>query len=152
MTRVLVYSPDGWLIQGTAEELPAIGEVHFQLNDDELEWDFTGSTDVRWDGQQTLKQNGDPLFVDMAGNKYPEHELVVNPTKVGVRVVDQNDEIHFREYDFSDIAGNVKNANRRDIQEHAREDLGLEQPDNPFNDPQDGRWHIVLVSQNDESE
>jgi hypothetical protein len=142
---IQVYSPTGWSIQGTAEEIPAIGKVNFLLEEEELEWANNGSTDVRWDEQRSIRdEEGNVLFVDHAGEKWTRDELVVNPDVAGVHVVDSNGNDHAAQYHFGDLSSAM--PNRRNIQSHARKDLGLKQPNKPWDDPQ-REWTIQVMNQ-----
>lgn len=77
-----LYSPNGAEIIGTSDIIPATARIinsGVTQNADgtfEFGWSDAG-TDVHWDDQETVTENGERLFVDDAGETWRESELVL---------------------------------------------------------------------------
>lgn len=76
-----LYAPNGLLIVGTADFIPATANI---LNDNikpavhgRFEFDYAGGSTVHWDGQWTDvdSMTKGRIFVDEDGNQWPENEL-----------------------------------------------------------------------------
>jgi hypothetical protein len=141
MSQPNVYSPSGWPVLGTEETIPAVGQVIFRLEEGELDWEFNGSTDIRWDGQVTGKEDGEVVFVDKAGERWKESELVTDPSTASVVVRDEDGNQHALEIPLKQVSPiSLGSIDRRDLKGHVREKLGLDEGDR-FEDPQN-HWEI----------
>jgi len=78
MSKILV-SPTGVRITGTYETCPglaAIDNVSLGNRDGgRFEFDYTGSTDMFWDDQRTIRRNGERVFLDANGAEWLESQL-----------------------------------------------------------------------------
>lgn len=73
-----LMTPTGRQITGTAEILSAVayvGGASREGADGKLEFDYSGSTNVDWDGQATAEQDGQRIFVDEDGAFWLESQL-----------------------------------------------------------------------------
>lgn len=86
MTKCAV-APNGKLIVGTLESLIAQADIEvdsFSKDENgELEFDYTGNSDVSWDTQETYCEGDERIFVDEGGETWKESEIkLVDPEEV----------------------------------------------------------------------
>lgn len=74
------YAPNGKIIVATLETIPgscALHEDAFERAADGslvIEYDGSG-TDIDWDGQEAARDNGEVVFIDEAGDPWPESQI-----------------------------------------------------------------------------
>jgi hypothetical protein len=74
-----MYSPDGYIIVGTLESLQGCATINrdsFKEEGDGFAFDYSGTTEVWWNAQKTITQDGERLFVDENGEAWKESELI----------------------------------------------------------------------------
>jgi hypothetical protein len=79
--KLRVKSKPEVTIIGTSEMIPGTAQIEDpRFEDGKLTWEWSGGTDVCWDGQETRKDsNGETLFIGSDGNEYPESQLELVP-------------------------------------------------------------------------
>lgn len=75
-------APNGQLIIGTLEELPARADIQegsfHRSAEGKIEFEYDGYTEVFWDGQTTVKDDkGAVLFLDREGNEWSAEQLTL---------------------------------------------------------------------------
>ncbi|MCW5591034.1 MAG: hypothetical protein KIS74_02945 [Burkholderiales bacterium] len=71
-------TPTGRRLRGTLESLTGTAEVSDVVRKDDgtIEIEWSGYTQVWWDGQETATENGQRLWVDSEGETWPEDKLI----------------------------------------------------------------------------
>lgn len=68
------FAPNGSEINGTFELVPGAADVSFEADG---EWEHSGNgTDMFWDGSETQKIEGCPIFTDKDGSDWLLHHLL----------------------------------------------------------------------------
>lgn len=67
------FTKDGIELCGTLETLSGVALVHSVEEDGAI--NYSGQTDIWWDGQQTVERNGQRVWVDDEGEEYLESEI-----------------------------------------------------------------------------
>jgi hypothetical protein len=85
---MIAIAPNGKRIIGRLEELSARAEItensFYRDDDGNLDWDWTGHTEVFWDGQRPIKdEHGRDIFLDDEGNEWAEDQLTFTEEKEG---------------------------------------------------------------------
>ena len=76
-----LVAPNGRDITGTVENIPyceagLVNRGIFKNKDGTYDFDYSGDTEVNWDGQYTVKnRRGSRLFYDEDGNVWSEKQL-----------------------------------------------------------------------------
>lgn len=72
-------TPTGLQVKGTVERIPGTARTEGLKVDGQgkVEPIYGGGTDVCWDGQVTVVQDGHRLWVDEDGDEWPENKLKV---------------------------------------------------------------------------
>lgn len=76
-----LVAPNGKEITGTVDDIPGceagiVNEGVTRNADGEFVFDYSGDTEVNWDGQKTCRdERGKRLFYDEDGNVWPEDQL-----------------------------------------------------------------------------
>ncbi len=80
-----LYAPNGRRIIATKDWIPgnALIDGATRHPDGSLELAWTGATQICWDGQSTEMSRGRRVFIDAAGNEWPEHRLTLHAAKEG---------------------------------------------------------------------
>ena len=70
-------APNGKMITGTLELIPGCeASADVELKGGVLEVEYTGDTDVNWNGQRSVKSSGGRVFIDSDGELWREQELI----------------------------------------------------------------------------
>jgi hypothetical protein len=81
--RMALISPEGTRIIGTLERLSGRAEIvpdSFRANPQGgFAFEYEGTTEVFWDGQETEVWDGERVFLDEEGNEFTEHTLWLVP-------------------------------------------------------------------------
>jgi hypothetical protein len=81
--RMALISPEGTRIIGTLERLSGRAEIvpdSFRANPQGgFTFEYEGTTEVFWDGQETEVQDGERVFLDEEGNEFTENTLRLVP-------------------------------------------------------------------------
>ena len=85
--RMALISPEGTRIIGTLERLSGRAEIvpdSFRANPQGgFTFEYEGTTEVFWDGQETDVRDGERVFLDEEGNEFTENTLrLVEPCKI----------------------------------------------------------------------
>ena len=76
-----LYAPDGVEIVGTVEIVPAVStfaaDSVTRTPSGTFEFDYTGNTDVYWNGQRTVVRDGQRVFEDQDGCEHLENTLLL---------------------------------------------------------------------------
>jgi len=76
--RTIYVSPQGKEVCGTDETIKGqafINPETLTLKDGKLVFEYGGETDISWDTQTSVIENGERVFVDEEGNTFPESQL-----------------------------------------------------------------------------
>ena len=77
--RMALISPEGTRIIGTLERLSGRAEIvpdSFRANPQgDFTFEYEGTTEVFWDGQETEVRDGERVFLDEEGNEFTENTL-----------------------------------------------------------------------------
>jgi len=77
-TRLAVRDSTEVTIQGTLETVRGVAYIaNPRMENGKIAFDYEGGTKIWWDEQETVKEDGQRMFVDAEGNEYTEDELVV---------------------------------------------------------------------------
>lgn len=82
LARFRYETPTGKRILGTLEEIQGRAEVSCLTRDQKtghIGIHHGGYTEIFWDGQMTVEQNGQRIWLDEDGEEWPENELVEVP-------------------------------------------------------------------------
>lgn len=75
------FAPNGSPILGTLEKLSGRAEItedSYKKNPDgTLDFDYQGGTEIFYDDQETVVQEGKRMFLSADGNEWPEDQLVL---------------------------------------------------------------------------
>ena len=75
------FSPTGHRIIGTSDTIPATATIRhdsfIKRPDGSIDFDYSGETDVFWDGQETSTRDGKILFEDEVGAIWTEDQIVL---------------------------------------------------------------------------
>lgn len=67
----------GCVIIGTYELVYGTALIQdAKINDDRIDFEYEGSTDVDWDSQKTVREGGRRVFVDDDHNTWTEDEVI----------------------------------------------------------------------------
>ena len=81
--RMALISPEGTRIIGTLERLSGRAEIvpdSFRANPQGgFTFEYEGTTEVFWDGQETEVRDGERVFLDEEGNEFTENTLRLIP-------------------------------------------------------------------------
>jgi hypothetical protein len=77
-----LFAPDGTLIVSTKEVIPGTCDISYdnpvsRNADGTFSFEYTGGTDVDWDGQKTVTRLRQRVFIDEAGDEWLEDQLVL---------------------------------------------------------------------------
>ena len=72
-------APDGTLITATRELIPGTCDLNpygdiTRNADGTLDFEWCGETEIDWDGQETVEENGERIFIDENGGELREDE------------------------------------------------------------------------------
>lgn len=84
--RYNAFAPNGRQILGTLERIEGRADAvdgTWRKTNQGLQFDFTGQTEVFWDGQVTAEQNGHKVYLDDEGNEWTEDQLVLKEVRHG---------------------------------------------------------------------
>lgn len=88
------YAPDGTKIASTKELVPGTCDVNddsYSIVDGKLDFDHGGGTDVDWNGQKTVEEKGERIFLDEDEGEWPECALVLVPNEIDPDADDEAD-------------------------------------------------------------
>lgn len=88
------YAPDGTRIVSTKELIPGTCDVNddsYSMVDDRLDFDHGGGTSVDWNGQETVEEKGQRIFLDEDEGEWPECALVLVPNPIDPDADDEAD-------------------------------------------------------------
>lgn len=75
------YSPNGTPIIGTLETITARAEISadtFARNaDGSIVFEYEGETEVFWDDQETVRRNGEVIYLDEDGGEWTAAQIVL---------------------------------------------------------------------------
>jgi hypothetical protein len=75
MTTLKAISPTGKEIIGTLETVPGIAFCTFTDSPTGPVSQYSGETEIDWDGQESLQENGRTLYVDKNGDVWTENQF-----------------------------------------------------------------------------
>lgn len=83
MPIVSLQTPEGKQIRGTVERVPgcALARTFEVLSDGSLDPLYEGETDLWWDEQETVTENGERIYLDDDGDGWPESNLLRIPAE-----------------------------------------------------------------------
>ena len=86
MPLVRLKAPNGKSIVGTLETVPgcAWAATFEVLQDNALSPEYSGETDVWWDGQETVRRDGEDIYLDEDYEEWPESKLIRIPIEEGL--------------------------------------------------------------------
>lgn len=74
-----LVAPNGKQIIGTLERLAGVAYLDDAkdggADGGKFEVQYSGETEVWWDGQRTVERKGQRIFVDQDGDEWPENKL-----------------------------------------------------------------------------
>lgn len=72
------FAPDGTAIVGTLEVINGCADlVWFEKQDDgSMQPRYTGTTEVYWEGQMTVRRNGETVYVDDNGKEWLDYQVI----------------------------------------------------------------------------
>lgn len=76
-----LIAPTGAEIIGTLERIPGVALLQSAPTELNKEPDYSGTTDMNWDGQQTEELNGEILWIDENGQCWPTSLLIPDRRK-----------------------------------------------------------------------
>jgi hypothetical protein len=80
-----LLTPSGKAIQGTLEVIQGCAKVGTVSGRDPttglLEFDYGSETDLFWDGQETVQQDGERVWIDVDGDEWRESQLLLVPVE-----------------------------------------------------------------------
>lgn len=76
-----LITKDGEEVNGTYETMPGTAGISLAVRkpDGTLDIEYAGGTDIWWNGQKTVKVNGERQFVTASGKIVPESEVILVP-------------------------------------------------------------------------
>ncbi|WP_296203952.1 hypothetical protein [uncultured Hyphomicrobium sp.] len=94
MSRLV--APDGTTIIGTLESIPGVARIGNVRTDGagRHTFDYIGETDVRWNEQETVSRDGQPVMVDASGAEWPLNKCTVEVSDDSDEDGDDDDEDH----------------------------------------------------------
>jgi hypothetical protein len=88
------YAINGLSIVATKEECPGSASIQsgsIVFKDDEIEFQYEGSTIFDYDAQQTVTQGGETIFLDADSNEWPGCSIILLPSPLDI-IDDEGDE------------------------------------------------------------
>lgn len=92
---IAIHPTDHTRIRGTVDVVPATALVapdQFPRQSEKESLDLfgplMGESEVHWDGQRTVEEDGERLFISRAGNQCRESELILVPDSYDVQILD----------------------------------------------------------------
>lgn len=72
------FAPDGTAIVGTLEVINGCADLAWfeEQDDGSMKPSYTGSTDVYWEGQRTVRRDGEPVYVDDNGKEWLDYQVI----------------------------------------------------------------------------
>lgn len=83
----MIKSPDGNKIIGTYETVFGTAKIFdgAKIVKGKIEFEYTGDTNIDWNSQKTVKENGERVFVDEKFGLFKEDEIIRANLKRGRR-------------------------------------------------------------------
>lgn len=78
MKTLRAYSPEGFPIVGTLEVVKGrceFSDYPTRSANGEIEFEWCGYTEIFWDEQRTVEDNGERIFLDDEANEVPESKI-----------------------------------------------------------------------------